>query len=82
MSAHTGHGYRYRYTAVMPETAWLPRRPPRERARKHKARAERDAAAAANRAAHGVSKPQRKLERARRAKDDKRIDAHKLDDET
>jgi hypothetical protein len=38
MSEQTG--YRYRYTAVMPEAAWARGRAPRERARKRQARAD------------------------------------------
>ncbi len=50
------------------------------RARKGKARAEKDREADANRAKHGVAKPARDLAKAREAKAAHEIDAHKLDD--
>lgn len=51
------------------------------RARKGKARAEKERAADANRARHGVAKPLRDLAKARGAKAAREIDAHKLDKE-
>jgi hypothetical protein len=49
------------------------------RARKAKARAEKDKTAEANRIAHGTPKALRKLAKARREKDLSRLDAKKLD---
>ena len=50
------------------------------RARKAKTRAEKDRAADANRAKHGVAKPERDLAKAREEKDRHVADLHKLDD--
>jgi hypothetical protein len=50
-----------------------------KRARKAKARAEKDKAAQANRIAHGTPKALRKLEDARREKSLRDLDAHKKD---
>ena len=50
------------------------------RARKAKTRAEKDRAADANRAKHGVAKPTRDLAKARADKDRHAADARKLDD--
>ena len=49
-------------------------------ARKVKARADREADAAANRAAHGRTKAERNLTEARAEQDARRIDAHRLRD--
>jgi hypothetical protein len=49
------------------------------RARKAKARAEKDKAADANRIAHGTPKSLRKLEEARREKELSRLESKKLD---
>jgi hypothetical protein len=48
--------------------------------KKAKARAEKSAQADANRAKHGAAKPVRELAKARREKNKKSIDAHKLDE--
>ncbi|HEY2070257.1 MAG TPA: DUF4169 family protein [Rhizomicrobium sp.] len=50
------------------------------RVKKAKARAEKSAAADANRVKHGVAKPVRDLAKARAEKDKRDADAHKLDD--
>lgn len=50
------------------------------RARKNKARSEKEREAEANRAKHGVAKPVRNLAKARDAKDKRNIDVHKLGD--
>ena len=50
------------------------------RARKGKARDAKAAEAQANRVRHGVAKPVRELARARREKDERVADAHKLED--
>jgi hypothetical protein len=50
-------------------------------ARKAKARAEKEAKAAANRARFGTPKATRTLTRARSDKDDRELDAHQLDDD-
>jgi hypothetical protein len=50
------------------------------RARKNKARAEKAAKADANRVTHGIAKPARDLAKARREKDKRVVDAHKLDE--
>jgi Domain of unknown function (DUF4169) len=50
------------------------------RARKNKARTEKEREAEANRAKHGVAKPVRDLAKAREAKDKRNIDSHKLGD--
>jgi hypothetical protein len=52
-----------------------------KRARKAKARGEKEAAAAANRTKHGIAKPVRDLARARQEKTKHEIDAHKLNDD-
>jgi hypothetical protein len=49
------------------------------RAKKAKARAEKDAAAEANRTKHGVAKSVRDLAKARTEKDLRDVDARKLD---
>jgi hypothetical protein len=49
------------------------------RARKAKARAEKDKAADANRIAHGTSKALRKLEEARKSQAAERLSGHKLE---
>ena len=49
------------------------------RARKAKARDAEAAQADANRTKHGVAKPVRDLAKARKEKDEKTVDAHKLD---
>ncbi|WP_112662557.1 DUF4169 family protein [Microvirga flavescens] len=51
-------------------------------ARKHKARADKEARAAENRIAFGRTKEERQLTQARRDLDKKKLDAHKRDDET
>jgi hypothetical protein len=51
------------------------------RARKAKGRAEKDRAADANRAKHGVAKPVRDLVKARAAKEQGDLEARKLDDQ-
>lgn len=51
------------------------------RARKNKARTAKAAEAEANRVKHGVAKSVRDLAEARREKDERAADAHKLDDE-
>jgi Domain of unknown function (DUF4169) len=50
------------------------------RARKGKARSEKEREAEANRARHGVAKSARDLAKAREEKDKRTVDAHKLDD--
>jgi Domain of unknown function (DUF4169) len=50
------------------------------RARKHKSRAEKAAKADANRLAYGIAKPVHDLAKARRDKDARAVDAHKLDE--
>jgi len=50
------------------------------RARKNKDRAAKAAKADANRVAHGIAKPARDLAKARRDKDARVADAHKLDE--
>ena len=52
------------------------------RARKNRARADKEREADANRVKHGVAKPVRDLAKARAEKDKREADAHKLDDET
>jgi hypothetical protein len=52
------------------------------RARKAKARAEKDKTADANRIAHGTPKALRKLEAARREKELSRLESKKLDGES
>jgi hypothetical protein len=52
-----------------------------KRVRKAKARSEKEAAAEANRAKHGVAKPLRDLVRARDEKNKHDVDAHKLTDD-
>jgi hypothetical protein len=49
------------------------------RARKGKARAEKEKAAETNRAVHGVTKPVKKLAEARTAKEKRDFAAHKLE---
>ena len=49
------------------------------RMKKAKARAEKSAAADANRAKHGVAKPLRDLAKARGAKAKENLEAHKLE---
>jgi hypothetical protein len=49
------------------------------RARKDKARAEKDKAAQANRVVHGTPKPARKLAQARSQKAARELAAHKLE---
>jgi hypothetical protein len=49
------------------------------RARKAKARAEKDRMAKANRVAHGTPKALRKLEAARKAQTAERLSVHKLE---
>ena len=49
------------------------------RARKAKARDAKAAEADANRTKHGIAKPVRELAQARKEKDAREIDAHKLD---
>jgi len=49
------------------------------RARKAKARAEKDKAAAANRVAHGTPKALRKLDEARKDQVSQRLSGHKLE---
>ena len=51
------------------------------RLRKSKARDAKAAEADANRTKHGVAKPVRELAKARKEKDAKAVDAHKLDGE-
>jgi hypothetical protein len=51
------------------------------RARKGKARDAKAAEADANRTRHGVAKPVRDLAKARKEKDEKIVDAHRLDSE-
>lgn len=51
------------------------------RARKGKARDAQAAQADANRIKHGVAKPVRDLAKARKTNDERKVDAHKLDDE-
>jgi hypothetical protein len=51
------------------------------RARKAKGRSEKEREADANRAKHGVAKPERDLAKARAEKDQRAADMHKLDDE-
>ncbi len=51
------------------------------RARKARARQEREAAANANRAKHGVSKQARNLAKTRSEKERRAAEAHKLDKE-
>lgn len=50
------------------------------RARKNKHRTEKATKADANRLAHGIAKPARDLAKARRDKDARVVDAHKLDE--
>jgi hypothetical protein len=50
------------------------------RARKAKARGEKEREAEANRAQHGVAKPVRDLAKARAEKEQSAADAHKLDE--
>ena len=50
------------------------------RARKNKDRAAKAAKADANRLAHGIAQPVRNLAKARRDKDARVVDAHKLDE--
>jgi hypothetical protein len=52
-----------------------------KRVKKAKARAEKSAAADANRAKHGVAKPVRDLAKARDEKAARDVEAHKLDKE-
>jgi len=52
------------------------------RARKGKARAAKAEEAEANRVKHGIAKPIRELAKARREKEKRAADAHKLDKET
>ena len=52
-----------------------------KRARKAKARSEKEAAAEANRTKHGVAKPVRDLARAREEKSKHDIDVHRLTDD-
>jgi hypothetical protein len=49
------------------------------RARKARARAEKDKQAEANRVAHGVAKPVRKLAEARTEKEAQKLSAHRLE---
>jgi hypothetical protein len=49
------------------------------RTRKGKARAEKEKAAKANRAAHGIARPVKKLAEARTAKENRDLAAHKLE---
>jgi ribosomal protein L44E len=49
------------------------------RVRKGKARDAKAGEAQANRTRHGVAKPVRELARARKDKDARKVDAHKLD---
>jgi hypothetical protein len=49
------------------------------RARKAKARAEKDKAAEANRVAHGTPKALKKLAEARKDKSDQRLSGHRLE---
>jgi Domain of unknown function (DUF4169) len=51
------------------------------RARKAKARVAASAKADANRIKHGVATSERELAKARREKDKRAVDAHKLEDE-
>jgi hypothetical protein len=51
------------------------------RARKAKVRDAKAAEADANRAKHGIAKPVRELAKARKEKDERTADAHKLDGE-
>jgi hypothetical protein len=51
------------------------------RARKNKDRATKAAKADTNRRAHGIAKPARDLAKARRDKDARVVDAHRLDHE-
>ena len=51
------------------------------RARKNKDRAAKAKKADANRIAHGIAKPVRNLAKARRDKDARVVDAHRLDHE-
>ncbi len=51
------------------------------RARKAKARDAKAAEADANRTRHGIAKPVRELAKARKEKDAKAVDAHKLDED-
>jgi len=51
------------------------------RARKAKARAEKDKTAQANRVAHGTPKALRNLAEARKDKADQRLSGHKLSDD-
>jgi hypothetical protein len=52
------------------------------RARKDKARAEKDKVAQANRVAHGTPKALKKLEQARKEQADARLSGHALENET
>jgi hypothetical protein len=51
------------------------------RLRKSKARDAKAAEAEANRTKHGIAKPLRELAKARKEKDAKAVEAHKLDSE-
>ncbi len=51
------------------------------RARKEKARAEKDKTAAANRIAHGTPKALKKLEQAKAEKTKERLSGHRLENE-
>jgi hypothetical protein len=51
------------------------------RARKDKARREKEAAADANRAKHGVAKSERNLVKARGEKEKHKVESHKLSDD-
>jgi hypothetical protein len=51
------------------------------RARKNKARAEKDVVADANRAKHGIKKSAHEKAKAIAEKETRRVDAHKLDEE-
>lgn len=50
------------------------------RARKTKARSEKEREADANRARHGVAKPVRDLAKARAEKEKQSLDAHRIED--
>jgi hypothetical protein len=50
------------------------------RARKSKARTAKTAGAEVNRVQHGIAKPLRVLAKARRDKDARAVDVHKMDD--
>ena len=51
------------------------------RARKAKARSEKDKTAQANRVAHGTPKALRNLAEARKGKAEQRLDGHRLEDD-